>query len=314
MKEISIVISTYNRNELLKETLDSIQKLEEKELFEVILVIDKNSMKVNIDQSHYDFDLIVVRNNVNCGLASNRNFGVRYAQASHILFFDDDLLIDKDAFRKIVQFKRNNPHSCLNPDWIYPPGLINSLNETAFGRFILKQKWIDYQSWVEYSNWQKNALFEVDKISGFCLLISKENFYNAGKFEESYKFMGGSEDFEFSKRLKQKGIKMYIDTNILVYHNEKDRTILSNRLKRQQIGAYNIRKSFNDGHKEFEIHYSTIKIFLLNILCFFKNFLINLANLIDNLKNPKFDGLYFRLVHILLAICIFEGYYKQRLP
>lgn len=312
MKDISIIIPTLNRENILIKTLHHINTIYQKDLFEVIVVVDKNSTHLNLKLSDFNYQLNVLHNSKS-GAAANRNLGAQHASSPHLLFLDDDIILTDLAFISILNFKNKYPDSCLNPNWIYPENILNNLKTSPFGRFILDLKWINYKSWVLISNWNDNELFEVDKLSAFCLLISKENFNKVGGFNEEFKFQS-VEDDELSVRLKQNGIKMYIDPRVFVYHNEIDRINLKNRLKRLQTGAYNKRMAYDMGLSEYKLEYPNTKLTILHILSAppIQKILVNSGLFIEKLNARFLDKIYFKLVHILIAICIFNGYYKKK--
>ena len=87
---VSVVILTYNREDLLKETLRSVLSQTHEHL--EILVID-NCSEYDIETSLKEFNdqRIVIHRHANGGLlAVNRNFGVSKAKGDFIAFCDDD--------------------------------------------------------------------------------------------------------------------------------------------------------------------------------------------------------------------------------
>lgn len=130
---VSVIVTTFNRKTLLKETIDSIliQSFRDFEL----IVVD--------NYSDYDFfDLIKSFNDVrirpfqnhNYGIiALNRNFGISKAKAKYIAFCDDDDIWLKEKLELQVEFLEINPDAILVSTNYISNGKYNMLSE--FGLF-----------------------------------------------------------------------------------------------------------------------------------------------------------------------------------
>lgn len=84
----SIILTTYNRPELLKDALSSVgsQTLRD---FEVILIND-NGEPVEHLLAAYDFPITYIRQGRNQGLSAARNAGLRQARGRFVVYLDDD--------------------------------------------------------------------------------------------------------------------------------------------------------------------------------------------------------------------------------
>lgn len=111
MINISVIVTTYNRPKLLKETLDSI--LNQTYVDFELIVVDNNS---NYDffkliKSFNDNRIIAYQNENNGIIAVNRNFGIRKATGKYIAFCDDDDLWIKsklqDQFKLTTNLNKN---------------------------------------------------------------------------------------------------------------------------------------------------------------------------------------------------------------
>lgn len=90
MTNISVIVTTYNRSKLLKETINSI--LNQTYIDFELIVVDNNS---NYDffkliDSFNDNRIKAYQNENNGVIAVNRNFGIRKAKGNYIAFCDDD--------------------------------------------------------------------------------------------------------------------------------------------------------------------------------------------------------------------------------
>lgn len=308
MTKISIIIPTFNRNEILEQTLSTVVKAIQNISAEIIVVNDSKNNHVTVKSEL--LNKFILLNNSGSGAASARNFGARMANGNLLLFIDDDILITQENIQRMAELHKLHPNDCFNFNWKYPESLLKKLEETQFGRFLMNVKLIDYKGWVYHSNWNDHEIFEVNKLAAFFFVIPKSIFINTGGFNESFKNQS-VEDDEFCLRLKQKDIRQFIDPTQFVLHNEKDRINLTARLNRIQTGAYNRQQGYEMGLKEYDLSFSVFKIITYTILSQIKGMLFLFLKLIPN--KIYFDFIYGGIVHILIGTVIFEGYYKKKI-
>lgn len=107
MIEVSVIVTTYNRKELLRETLDSILSQTYKD-FELIVVDNYSDYDFMEFISLYNDSRIRAFKNRNEGIiAVNRNFGLRKANGKFIAFCDDDDLWFPEKLEKQLPFFEN---------------------------------------------------------------------------------------------------------------------------------------------------------------------------------------------------------------
>src|SRR5690606_12357256 len=126
---LSVVISSYNRCQLLERALGSLrEQVPGTPEFEII-VVDNNSsdstgalvaaMRQDDDRIHY----VLERQQ---GLAHGRNAGVAVARGPLIAFTDDDVRVSPDWVREIVRAFERYPEAWfiggrVLPEWPSPP-------------------------------------------------------------------------------------------------------------------------------------------------------------------------------------------------
>ncbi len=97
------MIPTYNRADLLRETLESVFRQEDRD-FEVIVVDDGSKEDLSGVAAEYAGRLIFLRQ-ANAGPAEARNNGVRNAQGDYVAFLDSDdvwLPWTLTAYREVI--------------------------------------------------------------------------------------------------------------------------------------------------------------------------------------------------------------------
>jgi glycosyltransferase involved in cell wall biosynthesis len=98
---ISVVISTFNRSDLLKNCINSLLEQSLKD-YEIIIVNDASTDETkNYLESFNHPKIKVIQNEKNIGLSSSRNIGIGKAKYDLIAFTDDDCIADKNWLRVI---------------------------------------------------------------------------------------------------------------------------------------------------------------------------------------------------------------------
>lgn len=300
---VSFIIPTFNRAAILAETLRSLELATRGGSAEIIVVNNSKTEKVVAESK-----TVRVLDNPGSGPASGRNYGAKHAAGELLVFLDDDILFSESNLRRLLQLHGERPDSCFNPDWRYSEEVMRRLKETSSGRYILHIKLIDYRSWVLGLPWREMEVFAVQKLAAFCFSIRKDAFERAGGFPESFRHLS-LEDDEFSKRLKEVGVKLFIDPTQIVYHNELDRIGLASRLNRIKAGALNKRQAVELGMTEYQIHFSKVQLACFAALSRVKTVLFALSQAVPN--STWFDPIYRRIAVALVGTVTFEGYYMK---
>ena len=109
MPRVSVVIPTYNRGELLCETIDSVLAQTYHD-FEIIVVDDGSTDNTAQLLSRYQDDVrLVYRAHKNSGVAATRNYGIRLARGEFLAFLDSDDRWLPQKLERQVQFADAHP-------------------------------------------------------------------------------------------------------------------------------------------------------------------------------------------------------------
>jgi glycosyltransferase involved in cell wall biosynthesis len=185
--KVSVVIPTYNRKDILVETIQSVldQSFNDFE----ILVIDNGSTdgtehvikEIKDNRIHYHWM------NPTGRPAFPRNVGIRMAQGEYVAFLDSDDLWLPEKLEKQVAFLENNP----NLNWVYCK--FEQLEHTT-GKISEPTNWQYYQGKVAPKLIFKNF------IASPTLLINKSVFDKVGGFDERLN-LSTVEDWELWLRI-----------------------------------------------------------------------------------------------------------------
>ncbi len=300
--ELSIIIPTKDRGRIFDKTLQAAENAVRGIHAEIIVVNDSKTGSPNIPES---FQGVRLLNNPLQGVASARNLGAREASGELILFLDDDITISKTSMQHVMGVHRQKRGIALNPDWVYPPELLNALNQTSFGRFLIAHNMTTFRGWYADESWNQNTLFPSLSVASFHLSMHRSDFVRTGGYDEQFP-MAGFEDYDFPRRLKKANVAFWIDTRIVVRHNEEDRIQLPTWLDNQERRAVTRAIAIERGYPELALHYPPVKRTLLSLLLTLCPVILVIMKFIPH--GIGMDPLEFRMISLLQAARIFKGY------
>lgn len=238
--QLSIIIPTYKRLPVLKETYDSLICAIQNIGVEIIII---NDDKAENAQAIAEFicsniENTIIVNNQKSGVAAARNFGASLAKSNLLLFLDDDVIIQKQNFDRILELHQTFDNIILSPTWVYTEEIYKILESTPFGRYRLKY---DYPATTPTGAAGNEIpgqkyLFSENHLSSFCLSLKKEIYENMKGMDESFPF-AGCEDQDFTARAKKAGYQLILDESNVLFHNELHRLNPDVWLNRQYSGV-----------------------------------------------------------------------------
>jgi len=186
--KVSVIIPTYNREQLLKETINAIQNQTFKD-FEIIIVdnYSKDNTKKLVD-SYKDQRLSYFKNQNNGIVAVNRNFGIKKSKGEYIAFCDDDDLWLPDKLEKqLMEFTSDKKLGLVCTNGF-------SFSEVGIHKRLLKPK----DKFISF----KQLLFE-NTIVSCSVMVKNKVLKDVGLFDESHDVLTG-EDYELWLRVANK--------------------------------------------------------------------------------------------------------------
>lgn len=172
--KVSVIMATYNRNELIRESIESVlnQKYEN---FELIVINDGGSDEAEKIINSFNSKKIrysKLLNNI--GHAGALNHGIKLASGKYIAYLDDDDIYYTDHLDRCVSFLENH----LQYDVCYANAWW-SYGEFREGKFFENKKKIyDYRP----TKFSKKVLFNSNFISTLNIVHKRECFSKTGLF------------------------------------------------------------------------------------------------------------------------------------
>ncbi|MBI5465412.1 glycosyltransferase [Candidatus Gottesmanbacteria bacterium] len=212
MIELSVVIPTYNKKEILKKALRALNNQScGSDKFEVIMIDDgsndgtEKEIKNLIPKLKFKTSIFFQKHQ---GPAAARNKGIKKAQGKIVLITNDDTIATPDLLARHLEFHRRNGENFALLGFVtWHP----SLTVTPF------------MYWLEHGG----PYFSFDKIKGkeagwerlwTCNISFKKKFLlENGLFDEEFP-SAAWEDVELGYRLGQVGLKLVYNKKAVGYH------------------------------------------------------------------------------------------------
>ncbi|WP_081667877.1 glycosyltransferase [Metapseudomonas resinovorans] len=182
----SVVLTTFNRANLLRDALDSLaaQRFTD---FEVILVND-NGEPVESILTGYDFPITYIRQGRNRGPAAARNAALRLARGEYVVYLDDDDLFLPNHLKELVQAIGTHPETVVYTDAVFITETIDGGRRIELAR---EQRYAHH-------GYSKERLLVNNYIPINTFACPRSLALAVGDFDES---LAGLEDWDFLMRL-----------------------------------------------------------------------------------------------------------------
>ncbi len=275
---ISIIISTLNKPwSILSNTLESIISSDFRD-FEIILIDqNRNSNIKSALEENYKFKQITYLQSSDIGLSRGRNLGIKHAQGSWLLFFDDDAILFGNTLSKITDIlteNRNNLFIYCGRVFIQDTGKPYLKKSAVMGKEI--------------------SLINFDSVCSIALLFHKKIFDEIGLFDEAFGAgadYGAGEESDIILRALKKGYTIKKLDDFDVYHPLSD---IENLSKRKLYGI-------GTGALYRKHIFSSLSNFFVLTLKLFAELTLRIALIIRNLNSSGMRN--YHLIYL-------QGYIK----
>ena len=179
------------------------------------ILTDDASLLLNDIYKNTVNTLIFIENGKNLGFARGNNIGIKFAEllnADWVMLLNNDTIVTKDTFSKLIKFKNNNPSiKAISPQIRYYHQSNKVWNCGGLLTYFGSRKY-NYAN-VDY--WELPTKdYDIITFTTGCALLF--NFKQTGTLSENYFF--GEEDYEFSLRINSMGIQMVCLYDSIVFH------------------------------------------------------------------------------------------------
>ncbi len=230
MVTLSIIIVNYNARDFLKQCLDSLYEAKCGYRFEILVVDNHSSDDSCAMAQEYFPEVRIIKNRSNVGFARGNNQGISLAKGTYILLLNSDTKVLGGALGNMIRYLEENPEvAVVSPRLVYPdfsdqgvartfPAPMNAVfgRRSLLTRLFPKNKYS--RKYLVSRSHPSATPFEVDWVSGACLMARKGVIESVGLLDEQF-FMYW-EDADLCFRIKQKGWKVFCLPEAIVVHYE----------------------------------------------------------------------------------------------
>lgn len=280
--KLSIIIVSYNGSNLLRECLDSIFKYPPRQNY-VVIVVDNNSKDGSQELVRKKYPTVeLIANTSNVGFAAANNMAIKSTDSEFILLLNSDCQVYKNSLDEMLGFmgsiadaavvgpKITNSdgsiqYSCRKFPSIIDAGLHSILANIAPDNPVSRK--------YKLADISREKPFEVDWVSGSCMLIRRQALSDTGLMDENY-FMY-VEDVDICFQMWKKNWKVYYYPHAEILHHIGGSTNagkVASSVRMQKSIFYFFRKNYRKSWKILLIPVLVVVLGLRIFLTFIKNF------------------------------------------
>jgi len=157
--------------------------------------------------------IYILKSNKNLGFAVANNVAIKFLQeqllGNYYFLLNNDTVVEPNVLDHLVSTMEQNPNIGVAQSTIYKYEQPDSIANAGAKIYFWGQT-------KYYKNINKHTIKTVDFVNGCAMFIRSKIITELGALSENFFF--GEEDFEFSMRLKKKGIKKVCVGDSIVYH------------------------------------------------------------------------------------------------
>jgi len=280
--KLSIIIVSYNSSNLLEECLDSIVKYPPGQNYGVTIV-DNNSTDGSQELVRKKFpEVKLITNTLNLGFAAANNMAIKSTDSDFILLLNSDCQVYENSLDEMLSFIESLPeaavvgpkiinsdgsiqYSCRKFPSIIDAGLHSILVNIAPDNPVSRK--------YKLADINREKPFEVDWVSGSCMLIRRQALLFTGPMDEKY-FMY-VEDIDLCFQMWKKNWKVFYYPHAEILHHVGGSTNTSKvaaSVMMQKSIFYFFRKNYKKSWKILLIPLLVVVLGLRIFLTFIKNF------------------------------------------
>ncbi len=227
-KELSIIVTSYRKPELLELCLNSIFANLKNDLDYEVIVADSETREETRDLMREKFpEITFISNEKNVGFGVLANQGMRKARGSYYFIINHDIIIKDDAIQSLLSYLRNERNvGLVGPKLVNFDGSIQPsafrfyklrtivFRRTFLQKFAFAKRHLDW--FLMKDEIAKKKILEVDWVMGSAMMVSREAVEKVGGFDEH--FFLYFEDVDWCWRFWQAGYKVIYNQNVTVAH------------------------------------------------------------------------------------------------
>lgn len=226
MVAVSVIIVSYNTEDLLSGCLSSVQaSLDASGLESEVIVVDNASSDGSTDMVERSFPQVkLIRNTTNAGFAAASNQGIREAHGDYLFLLNPDAEVRGKGIAQLASFlDEHRDVGVVNPKLLNGDGSFQhsafhfpTLLMSFFDFFLLNHRVTNSRLNGRYPVSAYRAPFEIDHPLGAAFMVRRKAIEQAGLVDEAF-FMY-CEEIDWCLRIKRAGWRIFCQPKAEVIH------------------------------------------------------------------------------------------------
>lgn len=211
MSKVSIIFPTYNGWIDTRECLKSLQKLNFPKKALEIIVVDNNSHDGTVQNIKKQFPGVkLIKNSKNLGYSKAVNIAVRNSKSDYIVFSNNDIIVDKNYLREMVNLAESDSQIGIIGNMTY---LKDQKRKLAFDGLRVNP----YLGFHQYDLANLKRVRECDIPPSGGFMVRRKMLDKIGPLDEGYFLY--FEDLDICLRAKKHGYKVIFNHKAIAYHS-----------------------------------------------------------------------------------------------
>ncbi len=253
---ITVIIPTKNRCEMVRDLLNSLEKLRGLMRIKPKIIVGDNASTDStwkiLETRKANFPTELIPLSVSSpGKSAVLNRAIKCSTGEVLAFLDDDVTVDPSWLEEIEAFFQRNPAKCVGQGSIRTR--LGDSSDPEIRRLLQRYRTIPQ---LEFSS----DIGELHSLNGANIAIRRTVFERVGYFDERLGpgASGTSEDVEIAQRIRRAGIKIAYMPSAIVYHSV-DRERLTEQYFKQTHWRQGVSRFLMKKRTSAEIVYNLIR-------------------------------------------------------
>ncbi len=276
-KDITAVITSFRSESKITNCVKSLG-----DKIDIIVIENSNDIQLKEKLEKSNSNLKCILSDKNLGYAKGNNLGLSLVKTKYALIINPDAEVQNQAIDSFFLTAKNKPNFAIIAPYI---------QESKNDNFVRTNK---------------KEIYEVKNVKGFAMFLNLEQFNDTGFFDEN--FFIYFEEIDLCKRLVEKNKKIFLDTNIKIFHAGGTSHEDDINFEMEKSRNWHWMWSTFYFHKK---HYGYL-IALVKILPKFLSAIFKMLFFTLTLNKEKKDIYYCRFEGILNSILLRKSWYRPK--